>query len=283
MDAPCSGEGIGFKAEESLKFWNLKNVRTIARLQEKLLIAGLAALKTGGELLYSTCTLNRFENEGVLEGAAAAFPGTFEIVFQKRFWPHAEGAGGFFVAKLRKTAPVPDSGKTFRTSPNEALSKMGDRDSERVRQALAELGTSDFGPETHDFFRYRNDVLAVRRIDGVENLVRKCYFLKFGERIGRLESGRFEPNWILGKNRRLAGVPERTLADDAELHRYLSGFEPEIKENAGGSETPDGRAAESPNASSPFVQISYAGRFFGLERVRDGRISNGFPKEWRRR
>ena len=63
LDAPCSGEGIGFKAESSLKFWNLQNVKTIARLQMKRLKAGLSALKGGGELLYSTCTLNRFENE----------------------------------------------------------------------------------------------------------------------------------------------------------------------------------------------------------------------------
>lgn len=74
LDAPCSGEGIGFKAEESLKYWNVKNVKTIARLQEKLFLAGLSALKTGGEMLYSTCTLNRFENEGVLENAASAVP-----------------------------------------------------------------------------------------------------------------------------------------------------------------------------------------------------------------
>jgi 16S rRNA (cytosine1407-C5)-methyltransferase len=63
LDAPCSGEGIGFKAEESLKYWNIKNVRTIARLQSKLLIAGLSTLRVGGELLYSTCTLNLLENE----------------------------------------------------------------------------------------------------------------------------------------------------------------------------------------------------------------------------
>jgi 16S rRNA (cytosine1407-C5)-methyltransferase len=63
LDAPCSGEGIGFKAEESLKYWNIKNVRTIARLQAKLLIAGLSTLRVGGELLYSTCTLNTLENE----------------------------------------------------------------------------------------------------------------------------------------------------------------------------------------------------------------------------
>lgn len=225
LDAPCSGEGIGFKAEESLKYWNVKNVKTIARLQEKLLIAGLTALKTGGELLYSTCTLNRYENEGVLEGAAEALPGAFEIVFQKKFWPHAEGAGGFFVAKLRKLAPVADNGKTFRAAPNADLVHMPDRDANRVRESLSELGTADFGEATHEFYRYRNDVLAVRKVPGVREMTDTCYFLKFGERIGRLEEGRFEPNWILGKNRDLTDVAKLELADEAELHRYLSGFE----------------------------------------------------------
>jgi 16S rRNA C967 or C1407 C5-methylase (RsmB/RsmF family) len=27
---------------------------------------------------------------------------SFEIIFQKKFWPHIDGTGGFFVAKIRK-------------------------------------------------------------------------------------------------------------------------------------------------------------------------------------
>lgn len=63
LDAPCSGEGIGFKESQTVKYWNLKNIHTIARLQTKLLDAAFRALKTGGEVLYSTCTLNLIENE----------------------------------------------------------------------------------------------------------------------------------------------------------------------------------------------------------------------------
>jgi 16S rRNA (cytosine1407-C5)-methyltransferase len=102
LDAPCSGEGIGYKAAESLRYWNVKNVRTIARLQKKLLIAGLTSLKPGGMLVYSTCTLNRMENEEVLEAAKEEFGDDIEVVFSKRFWPHTEIAGGFFVAKISK-------------------------------------------------------------------------------------------------------------------------------------------------------------------------------------
>lgn len=63
IDAPCSGEGIGFKESQTVKYWNLKNIHKIARLQIKLLDAAFRALKTGGEVLYSTCTLNKIENE----------------------------------------------------------------------------------------------------------------------------------------------------------------------------------------------------------------------------
>lgn len=286
LDAPCSGEGIGFKAEESLKYWNVKNVKTIARLQEKLFLAGLSALKTGGEMLYSTCTLNQFENEGVLENAAASAPGTFEIVFQKKFWPHAEGAGGFFVAKIRKTAPLPENGKEFRTSPNGELAKTSDRDAERIRESLRELGCEDFSQTTHDLYRYRNDVLAVRKIAGVREISETCYFLKFGERVGRLEEGKFEPNWSLGKNRDLKNVAKIILRDEKELHRYLSGFETDLdadSRESTGLAPKRGEVVAAPSNLANLVQVAYQDKFLGLERVKNGKATNSFPKEWRRK
>lgn len=63
LDAPCSGEGTVFKNPSALQYWRLKSVKTLARLQAKLLAAALTTLKVGGTLAYSTCTLNRFENE----------------------------------------------------------------------------------------------------------------------------------------------------------------------------------------------------------------------------
>lgn len=106
LDAPCSGEGIGFKESQTVKYWNLKNIHTIARLQTKLLDAAFRSLKTGGELLYSTCTLNKIENEGVVNEIQSRYPESFEVLFEKRFWPHEEASGGFFVCKIRKNSPL---------------------------------------------------------------------------------------------------------------------------------------------------------------------------------
>jgi 16S rRNA (cytosine1407-C5)-methyltransferase len=66
LDAPCSGEGTAFKHDTAVSFWNEKGIKKIARLQGKLIESAWKALKPGGWLLYSTCTLNTFENEEVL-------------------------------------------------------------------------------------------------------------------------------------------------------------------------------------------------------------------------
>lgn len=73
LDAPCSGEGTAFKTDEALKWWNLRNIESIARLQKQLIESAFIALKVGGEMVYSTCTLNRMENEEVIEYAKEKF------------------------------------------------------------------------------------------------------------------------------------------------------------------------------------------------------------------
>ncbi|EKE26021.1 MAG: rRNA (Cytosine-C(5)-)-methyltransferase RsmF, partial [uncultured bacterium (gcode 4)] len=106
LDAPCSWEWIWFKAIESLKYWNLKNVKKIADLQEKLFESWLNALKVGWEMLYSTCTMNKIENEWVIENVLRKYPDSFEIITQKRFWPHIDNTWWFFVTRIKKLKSV---------------------------------------------------------------------------------------------------------------------------------------------------------------------------------
>lgn len=70
LDAPCSGEGR-FLATDARTYrnWSEKTVKELAKLQKKLLKSAYLALKPGGEMVYSTCTLNREENEEILEWA----------------------------------------------------------------------------------------------------------------------------------------------------------------------------------------------------------------------
>lgn len=80
LDAPCSGEGTAFKTDDALKYWNIKNIKNIAKLQLGLLESALIALKEWGEIIYSTCTINTIENEGVIEKVMEKYGDSLEII-----------------------------------------------------------------------------------------------------------------------------------------------------------------------------------------------------------
>ena len=76
LDSPCSGEGR-FLANDAKTYrnWSERTVKELAKLQKKLFRSAYQALKTEGELVYSTCTLNREENEEILEWAISELDG----------------------------------------------------------------------------------------------------------------------------------------------------------------------------------------------------------------
>ncbi len=122
LDAPCSGEGR-FLANDvkTYRNWSKKSVIQLAKLQKKLFKSAYDALKPGGVMVYSTCTLNKEENEDVLEWAIdnlnlkiidikieikegiSAFTEGRDISIGKaiRILP-SKDMEGFFVAKLKK-------------------------------------------------------------------------------------------------------------------------------------------------------------------------------------
>lgn len=117
LDAPCSGEGRFTAAEPGTwRAWSRRTVSDCARLQRKLLASAARALKPGGVLVYSTCTMNADENEAIVEGALEAFPLALEPVPLKvpaalpgvrgltramRILPDRDHEG-FFVCRLRR-------------------------------------------------------------------------------------------------------------------------------------------------------------------------------------
>lgn len=67
LDAPCSGEGmIYMRGVKPLRFWSIKKIKASSTTQKELIESAFRTLKTGGTLVYSTCTLEPEENEGVV-------------------------------------------------------------------------------------------------------------------------------------------------------------------------------------------------------------------------
>ncbi|MGL4451557.1 MAG: 16S rRNA (cytosine(967)-C(5))-methyltransferase RsmB [Sarcina sp.] len=67
LDVPCSGLGIIRKKPEIKWTKNGRELQNIAKIQTQILNNAWIYLKKGGELVYSTCTLNKRENEDIIE------------------------------------------------------------------------------------------------------------------------------------------------------------------------------------------------------------------------
>ena len=68
LDAPCSGEGrFLVNRQNTYSNWSEKQVNELSNLQKELFESGYNALKSGGTMVYSTCTLNKMENESIID------------------------------------------------------------------------------------------------------------------------------------------------------------------------------------------------------------------------
>ncbi len=74
LDAPCSAEGTIRKSKKVLYHWGIKNIQKMSRIQKGLIVSAFRALKPGGTLVYSTCTIAPEENEGVIDYLLKKFP-----------------------------------------------------------------------------------------------------------------------------------------------------------------------------------------------------------------
>lgn len=74
LDTPCSGEGRFTSSNvQTYRNWSPKTVKELTKVQKKLFKSAYDALKPGGIMVYSTCTLNKDENENMVKWALENF------------------------------------------------------------------------------------------------------------------------------------------------------------------------------------------------------------------
>jgi 16S rRNA C967 or C1407 C5-methylase (RsmB/RsmF family) len=104
LDAPCSSERHLVHDPRYLAEWSPNRTKSLAQQALAMLCAALEALKPGGILLYSTCSISPEENEGLLGRFAAKRPGLFTVLEQTLVLPDdSSGEGPLFWGRLRKT------------------------------------------------------------------------------------------------------------------------------------------------------------------------------------
>lgn len=127
LDAPCSGTGTIRKSLKTISIWNAGMITKLAKEQKELIEVAFENLKEDGEMVYSTCSLEPEENEGVVSHLLKKYenaemvkvtlpglktsPAVMEFKKDKyhpsvndaiRIWPQDNDTEGFFVAKIRK-------------------------------------------------------------------------------------------------------------------------------------------------------------------------------------
>lgn len=115
LDTPCSGEGRFTSSNvQSYRNWSPKTVKELTKVQKKLFKSAYDALKPEGIMVYSTCTLNKDENENMVKWALENFDlKLLEINISIKDTIYTlDGKGikilpskvmeGFFVTKLKK-------------------------------------------------------------------------------------------------------------------------------------------------------------------------------------
>ena len=99
IDAPCSGTGTLRRNPEIRWRISEADIAELAAQQKLFLHQGARVLKPGGQLVYSTCSVERDENEDVI-GAFLERHTHFRPMKTIRTWPHREGTDGFFMASF---------------------------------------------------------------------------------------------------------------------------------------------------------------------------------------
>lgn len=203
VDAPCSGEGMFRKNEAACEEWSLENVELCGERQDEILDCAAQMLRTGGRLVYSTCTFAPIENEGSISRFLERHPEFVLVEIPKqelgiegdgvpeyvekaadgiektlRLWPHHIKGEGHYAAVLRKSEPA--SGKEMDIT--DALSEQCGIHDELpgrpcvvppggLQKGISEKELGEFPAFAEEFLRKQ----AVERLQGT--------YLKFGDNI----------------------------------------------------------------------------------------------------
>ncbi|MDR1136109.1 MAG: 16S rRNA (cytosine(967)-C(5))-methyltransferase RsmB [Clostridiales Family XIII bacterium] len=105
VDAPCSGLGVVRRKPEIKYKENPGELAELPKKQLEILTASANYVKPGGLLVYSTCTISKQENQGVIKRFLRRNRG-FEIVDTLQLLPHVDNMDGFFICSMRRTENV---------------------------------------------------------------------------------------------------------------------------------------------------------------------------------
>ncbi|HKZ36402.1 MAG TPA: hypothetical protein VJ184_02050 [Chryseolinea sp.] len=272
VDAPCSGEGLFRKDANAMKEWSEDNVALCSQRQQRILHDVWPSLKTGGLLIYSTCTYNEDENEQNLKWLKEEFQvesvplkvddkwGIVEVeqnsIKGYRFFPHRVQGEGFFISVVRKVNDQAEARLNTKNTFAEPSTNIKSRLSEWILQ-----------PEEKKFIN-RNDrfqFFPKNKTQEIEFLAKNLHLLSAGTYVATAKHDKL--------------IPEHAMALSIELNR--ANF------NLIALEAPEALqylrkdVLTSIPHQKGFSLIVFENIPVGWVNVLDNRMNNLYPSEWR--
>lgn len=270
-DAPCSGEGMFRRHPETRDEWNAESPEGCAKRQLDILDSAAKMLRPGGRMVYSTCTLNQTENEGVMQTFLAAhtdfkleafsLPGSDAPQGMLTCYPHRMKGEGHFVALLRRR------GEGSTTSWSEPILSV--KEQQMLRQLAAALTDGHGANWLHlTASDARSEEYELRRVPPLPQ-GKLPQVLRSGVHLGTVKIGRngkgkavFTPDhaWAV-----CCDVPDVPCVDLTEEQARLY--------QAGQTIPAEGKG---------WVLACFSGVALGWGKISDGMMKNHYPKGLRR-
>lgn len=101
VDVPCSNTGVLRRRPDARWNWSVEKLAALVRLQSEILDAAASRVRSGGRLVYSTCSNEPEENMRQIEALLSRRP-EFDLVETKESIPFETGFDGAFAAALAR-------------------------------------------------------------------------------------------------------------------------------------------------------------------------------------
>ncbi len=280
VDAPCSGEGMFRRQIEAREEWTENAPRGCADRQMEILREAAKMLAPGGRMVYSTCTFNDTENEGVLARFLGDHPEFSLVPFalpglpeaQKGYlhlYPHEIRGEGHFVSLLEKSTDAPVS------VDNQPAEKKNDRKRGRQEAPRSAKGRQTPTPQLPDVLapgvtmerlHLAGDSLwalpegiDMERLSGLR-------VLRTGLLLAHAEGRRFEPDHALAMALRPEEAARSAALDEAQALAYQAG-----------------EALDLGDLPAGYTLLHHRGVPLGWGKQAGGLMKNHYPKGLRRR
>jgi 16S rRNA C967 or C1407 C5-methylase (RsmB/RsmF family)/NOL1/NOP2/fmu family ribosome biogenesis protein len=274
VDAPCSGEGMFRKNENSIDEWSSQNIKHCALRQQRILHDIWAALKPGGILIYSTCTYNQNENElnllkfknsedfhSVQLEIKAEWNITetkVEDIYSYRFYPHKTKGEGFFISVLKKEE-----------GPSAKHPKTKKQVFEKLSSELDQINDYCIDISNISFLKKNNKIFAFpsKTIDEIQILEEKLNLIYRGTELAEITNKGIFPleSAAFWHNLNYSNFIVNTFDKENTLkYLRLDTIQVEIIEKKDG-----------------YQIILFKNHALGWIKKIQNRVNNYFPKEWK--